>query len=107
MQGLIPVEKLRCLRNRFSDFSVDDICGRNFRVNAIKDNHGVWRQHVTGKQVEFHHFPEFNTLQGGAGDTLIWDAFLNRLFIQDDHDHYNAICYKEYPTGKCNSTTLM
>ena len=55
--GLIPVGKLRCLRNRFeynsSTFRLneDNICGRNFRVNAIKDNRGVWREYPTGNDI--------------------------------------------------------
>ena len=54
-QSLIPVGKLRCLRNRFY-YNIDayrpnedNICGRYFRVNAIKDNRGVWREYPTGK----------------------------------------------------------
>ena len=99
-QGLMPVEKLRCLRNRFSHSNSDDICGRFFRVNAIKDVNGIWRQHSSGQKIEFHHFPEFNSLHGGPGDTLIWDAFLNRLLIQDEYDRYPALCYRQYPIGK-------
>ena len=99
-QGLIPIGRLRCLRNRFKDSSGDDICGRFFRVNAIKDDMGVWREHPSGKRVSFSHYPEFNPLHGGEGDTLVWDAFLNRLFVQDEHDHYNALCYRDYQDSK-------
>jgi len=95
-QGLIPVGRLRCLRNRFSYTNNDDICGRFFRVNAIKDNQGVWREYPSGNRVLFHHFPDFDQKHGGHGDTLVWDAFLNRLFIQDEHDHYNALCFRDY-----------
>ena len=98
-QGLIPVGRLRCIRNRFKSTSGDDVCGRFFRVNAIKDNRGVWREHPSGQRVEFHHYPEFDPLHGSAGDTLIWDAFLNRLYIDDQHDHYNAMCYRDYENG--------
>ena len=64
--GLIPVGKLRCLRNRFeynsSTFRLneDNICGRNFRVNAIKDNRGVWREYPTGNDIGSTYF--FQTL---------------------------------------------
>lgn len=99
-QGLIPVGRLRCLRNRFSNTNNDDICGRFFRVNAIKDNQGVWREYPSGNRVLFHHFPDFDQKHGGHGDTLVWDAFLNRLFIQDEHDHYNALCFRDYQNCK-------
>jgi len=100
--GLIPVGKLRCLRNRFeynsSTFRLneDNICGRNFRVNAIKDNRGVWREYPTGNRVLFHHFPEFKTHHGGFGDTLVWDAFLNRLFIQSEYEKIEGLCYRYF-----------
>ena len=55
--GLMPISKLRCLRNSFG-FNPDvsrkqetDICGRFFRVNAIKDHSGDWREHGNGKEV--------------------------------------------------------
>ena len=99
-QGLIPIGRLRCLRNRFRDTSSDDICGRFFRINAIKDDMGIWREHPSGKRVSFSHYPEFNPLHGGEGDTLVWDAFLNRLFVQDEHDHYHALCYKDFQSSK-------
>ena len=99
-QGLIPIGRLRCLRNRFQDTSSDDICGRFFRVNAIKDDMGVWREHPSGKRVSFSHYPEFNPLHGGEGDTLVWDAFLNRIFVQDEHDHYHALCYRDFQSSK-------
>ena len=99
-QGLIPIGRLRCLRNRFSNTNNDDICGRFFRVNAIKDNQGVWREYPSGNRVLFHHFPEFDQKHGGHGDTLVWDAFLNRLFIQDEHDHFNALCFRDYQNCK-------
>ncbi len=31
-----------------------------------------------------------------VGDTLIWDAHLNRLYIDNRYDHYHALCYREY-----------
>ena len=34
-----------------------------------------------------------------SGDTVIWDAFMNRLFIQDKRDKYNALCYKDGENG--------
>ena len=57
-QGLMPIGKLRCLRNRFAFNetlyrpNIDDFCGRYFRVNGIKDNQGVWREHPSGIAVK-------------------------------------------------------
>ena len=52
--GLMPISKLRCLRNSF-EFNPEvsrkqetDICDRFFRVNAIKDYSGTWREHGNG-----------------------------------------------------------
>ncbi len=39
-------------------------------------------------------FYEWSCLQ--SGDTLIWDAHLNRLYIDDHYDTYHAICYRDY-----------
>ena len=100
MEGLIPVRKLRCLRNRFQSMSTDDIDGRFFRVNAIKDNKGVWREFNSNHRILFHQFPEFDPNHGSSGDTLVWDAFLNRLFIQHQDDQYKAMCYRDYMNGK-------
>ena len=100
-QGLIPIGKLRCLRNRF-DFNADvardnddDFCHRYYRVNGMKDDNGVWRQYPSGVRVAFHHFPEFDPLHGGKGDTLIFDALQNRLYIDDGNDKYHSLCYRE------------
>jgi len=101
--GLMPISKLRCLRNSFG-FNPDldrkqetDICGRFFRVNAIKDHSGDWREHGNGKElIHFHHFPAFNPDHGNTGDTLIWDAFKNRLIIADNDEKHIPLCHKEY-----------
>ena len=52
--GLIPVGKLRCLRNKY-DYSPsaerdldDHFCSRFFRVNGRKDNMGIWREYPSG-----------------------------------------------------------
>ena len=66
-QGLITVGRLRCLRNRFQSQNTQNICGRFFRVNAIKDAKGIWTEHPKGNPVFFHHFPEFDTLHGSEG----------------------------------------
>ena len=54
---------------------------------------------LIGKRVQFHHYPEFKPLHGAFGDTLIWDAFENRLFIQSEYEEYAAICYRFYQNG--------
>ena len=107
-QGLIPVGKLRCLRNRYMyDPMVqrpndDHFCNRFFRVNAMKDDHGEWREYPSGRRVSFSHFPEFHELHGSAGDTLIWDALENRLYIDDAEDKYHALCYREEVEECCS-----
>ena len=80
--------------------STDDIDGRFFRVNAVKDNEGVWREYNSNRRILFHQFPEFDPNHGSSGDTLVWDAFLNRLFIQHQDDQYKAMCYRDYMNGK-------
>lgn len=62
----------------------------------MKDEYGVWREYPSGDRISFSHFPEFNELKGDEGDTLIWDALQNRLYIDDEHDEYHAICYRQY-----------
>jgi hypothetical protein len=64
------------------------------------DTNGVWREYPSGSPVPFHHFPDFRAEHGDAGDTLIWDAHLNRLFIDNDHKEYHALCYRLYQHGK-------
>ena len=54
---------------------------RFFRINAIKGNDGKWRESPCGRIVNFNHFPEFRPMHGGEGDTLIWDAHLNKIYI--------------------------
>ena len=56
---------------------------------------------VIGRRIFFDHFPEFQPLHGGEGDTLIWDALENRLFIDDQRDKYHAVCYKAFQST-CN-----
>ncbi len=98
-------------------------CHRYFRVNGIKDKWGVWRDMPSGRPSILTHFPEFNQDHGHpgkfirqrfspmqnahwyhffAGDTLIWDAHLNRLYIDSEYDEYHALCYKEYQR-ECNT----
>ena len=104
-RGLIPVGKLRCLRNKFGYNTMvdrpqeDSFCHRYYRVNGIKDDEGIWREYPSGIQISFHHFPNFDQLHGGHRDTLIWDALEDRLFIDDQRDEYHGICYKQYDTS--------
>ncbi len=96
-------------------------CHRYFRVNGMKDEWGVWRDMPSGRPTILTHFPEFNQDHGHkgnpildfywfrtdsqlaiAGDTLIWDAHLNRLYIDSNRDEYRALCYKEYQR-ECNT----
>ena len=60
-QGLIPVGRLRCLRNRFGPAMNNDdhFCNRYYRVNGMKDEQGLWREYPSGRRISFHHFPEF------------------------------------------------
>jgi carbonic anhydrase len=97
-QGLIPVGKLRCLRNRFgSAMNNDDhFCNRYYRVNGMKDEQGLWREYPSGRRVSFSHFPEFHEIHGSEGDTLIFDALQNRLYIDDGNDKYHALCFRDY-----------
>merc|ERR1712156_507109 len=97
-QGLIPIGRLRCLRNRFGPAmkNSDHFCKRYYRVNGMKDEQGLWREYPSGRRISFHHFPEFRPLHGGEGDTLIFDALENRLYIDDDKDKYHALCYRDY-----------
>lgn len=98
-QGLIPVGKLRCMRNRYGQAmssNEDDFCHRYFRVNGIKSEDGYWREYPSGRRVSFTHFPEFHELHGGVGDTLVWDALENRLYIDSKQDKYSALCYRQY-----------
>ena len=53
----------------------------------------------SGNRVLFHHFPEFKPHHGGFGDTLVWDAFLNRLFIQSEYEEYEGLCYRYFQNG--------
>jgi len=99
--GLITVGMLRCLRNSFGYGLVakrneHNICGRFFRVNAIKNTRGEWREYGSGNWVPLHHFPDFDPTNGHDGDTLIWDAFVNRIFVADDKEMYMSMCFKEF-----------
>ena len=62
----------------------------------MKDEQGLWREYPSGRRISFHHFPEFRELHGGEGDTLIFDALENRLYIDDGKDKYHALCYRDY-----------
>ena len=102
-QGLITVGRLRCLRNRFQTQNTQNICGRFFRVNAIKNDKGVWTEHpkdkeTKGNPVFFHHFPEFDPLHGSEGIFFLkhqfFDVseFLNLFFLR----RYNNLgCFYE------------
>ena len=93
--GLMPVSKLKCIRNN----KMNEFCSRYFRVNAVKDHVGHWREFPNGGLVNFHHFPDFDPDKGDQGDTLIWDAFSNELKIKDKVEKYPAMCYKSYDEG--------
>lgn len=107
MVGLMPVSKLRCLRNSFGYYEYKpqetDLCGRFFRVNAVKNHLGEWMEFgASGNAINFHHFPSFDPKNGHHGDTLIWDAFENRLIIVDDDTKHQPLCYKEF-TKSCRN----
>ena len=75
---LMPVGKLRHFENSFRragapvpNYQFYRESGP-FRVNAMKYPDGVWREHLTGKEVTFTHFPSFDQSSGGIGDTLVW-----------------------------------
>ena len=63
-----------------------------FRVNARKDDEGIWREYLSGKSVPFHHYPGFNQKSGNIGDTLIWDSKTNRLFTTNSREKVHALC---------------
>lgn len=73
-----------------------DICGRYFRVNAIKNHKGEWKEFGSGNWVPLHHFPDFDPSHGKSGDTLVWDALVNRLIITESHEMYHSMCYREF-----------
>ncbi len=50
---------------------------RYFRVNGIKDEHGIWREYPSGSPVTFSHFPEFQPDHGHEGEYHI--EFLQEL----------------------------
>lgn len=99
--GLIPVGKLRCLRNFYNidDNNEHDMCHRYYHVNAIKDESGMWREYPGGHLVEFSHYPFFDTTSGHKGDSLAWDALENRLFVNHDNENFNALCYQVHNHG--------
>jgi hypothetical protein len=107
--GLMPVGKLRHFKNIY-DYNEEvhretdtEFCYTGyFRVNAIKDHHGVWREYPSGSPILFHHYPDFKPNHGRSGDTLIWDAHQNRLYIDNDRKEYHALCYREYEHGKAS-----
>lgn len=99
--GLMPVGQLRHFRNSFVDGPLregdyeNEFCrGRVFRVNAMKDVDGIWREYPSGNEVLFHHFPEFDPTHGKTGDSLIWDSHSDRLMIEWDESDFYALCYR-------------
>ena len=50
--------------------------------------------------MSFAHFPEFRPHHGGPGDTLVWDALQNDLYIENRRDDQHALCFHEEPKGK-------
>jgi hypothetical protein len=102
------VGKLRNFENRYKFHSAPPYRNRTvehlyhhrmYRVNARKDNDGVWREFITGLEVHFHHYPGFRQEAGRPGDTLIWDSRKNHLLIADIHKKYGALCYRRKPKG--------
>ena len=65
---------------------------RHYRVNAIKDSQGVWREFPTGAKVEFHHFPDFDPDYGKPGDTLVWYP-TNHLHLAEKDKFYPPLYY--------------
>jgi len=65
-----------------------------FRVNGMKDRDNVWREHPSGLEINFHHFPDFNPLWGDHGDTLIWDPVKDELRIAKRGKTLKALCYR-------------
>ena len=65
-----------------------------FRLNAIKDENGIWREFPTGNKVDFHHFPDFDPSYGKPGDTLTWHP-PHHLRVSDSKKHYPPLYY--YP----------
>ena len=71
--GLIPVGKLRCLRNKYdydpsAERDLDDhFCSRFYRVNGRKDNMGIWREYPSGLYQSYNRwfgcwwFPQLGT----------------------------------------------
>jgi len=70
---------------------------RYYRINAIKDEFNVWREYGGQRIMSFAHFPEFRPHHGGPGDTLIWDALQNDLYIENRRDDQYALCFHEEP----------
>ena len=73
---------------KFQDFSATKILG------DINSN--------SNRRILFVEFPEFDPNHGSSGDTLVWDAFLNRLFIQHQDDQYKAMCYRVFGRSRSN-----
>lgn len=98
--GLISVGKLRHFRNRYdyhSEVHRHGIRLRNsrlYRVNGRKDDDNVWREHPSGREIEFHHHPGFRPEAGHKGSTLVWDSKTDRLLIVEDHEQYPPLCHR-------------
>ena len=101
IMGLMPLGKLRCLKNRYrkEDSIYKLFSKRYYRINAIKDEFNVWREYGGKKIMSFAHFPEFKHDHGGPGDTLVWDALQNDLYIESKRDEQHALCFHEEPKG--------
>ena len=65
-------------------------------MNAIKSENGEWKEMGSGASINFHHFPAFNPSYGKPGNTLLWDAFENRLIIADANEQRPALCFHEH-----------
>lgn len=104
--GLVGVGQLRKFRNRFDyadgvqrrQFYFDD--QRMFRVNARKGQDGVWREFLSGVEVQFHHYPGFEPRSGKAGDTIVWDSKTNRLYVANPKEKFHVLCTTRRADGK-------
>lgn len=89
---LMPVGKLRKYERLYSHKRHMFKNIGNYRVNAIKDHHGVWREWPTGTPIDFHHFPQFDPQDGQPGDTLVWYP-TDHLRIASKNKKYPALYY--------------
>lgn len=97
--GLISVGQLRHFKNRYP---YADSVNRHhhhfqeqriFRVNARKSAQGVWTEFgASGKEVQFHHYPGFNSKAGHVGDTLIWDSKEDKLYTAHPQETFHVLC---------------